>query len=134
MSPIPSQANNDGASFLCSPVANGGIYYNEQSKKWSGTSFSTSTELFTIQGNYQGNGSDERYPFQIIKMGEKYPSGYCEQGFSDAGWLLCQSFGPFYFSRETMRYMSFYNFGYLDGVDNNDNTPVLEVGECVQIN
>mgnify|MGYP001823129356 CR=1 FL=1 len=46
--------------------------------------------------------------------------------------LVCNSFlGQLNFSKETLRYIESYMFGYVQGKDNKYNAPKVTVGTCV---
>jgi hypothetical protein len=115
--------------YLCETVTSGGVRYDTTSKEWVGTRFKTTKSLIiskpTDGGPYEGRA------FVVTKLGTSYASGSCAKPFDSEGNLKCgMLFGELLFNKNTMRFLSTYMFGYLDGIDNNDNTPAISIGVC----
>jgi hypothetical protein len=56
-----------------------------------------------------------QYVFQVMEVGEKYPTSSCEAGFDEYGYLHCSGFGGKYtFNRKNGRYLLAYLVGYIN--------------------
>lgn len=118
--------------YLCTSKATGGVAYSDVTREWEGTKFINNTQAFIITDTYGGGGFVPKSSFYIITVGNDFASGYCEEGFGASDILRCNRFGPFYLNRRTLRFMDFYAFGYIDGVDDGANTPSVAIGECAR--
>lgn len=115
--------------YLCEEVSAGGVQYNTTSQQWVGTSFIVNGKYIISEPAPElwfGKNS-----FVVTKIGDEIPSWYCKQPFNTDGYLNCQrDLGDFTLNKNTLRFMRFYNFGYLNGIDDNDNTPAVVIGVC----
>lgn len=118
--------------YLCTSKATGGVAYSDMTGEWEGTKFISNSETFIVTDTYEGDDLDANASFYIIRVGQDFASGYCEEGFGTTDVLRCNRFGPFYLNRRTLRFMDFYAFGYIDGVDDKANTPSVAIGECAR--
>ncbi|MGY4501085.1 hypothetical protein ACVWYH_005016 [Bradyrhizobium sp. GM24.11] len=51
------------------------------------------------------------------------------------GWAVCSAaFTEYRFNPTNNRYLAAYLVGYVDGADNNEDTPSITVGVCTKIN
>jgi hypothetical protein len=108
-------------SYLCISEASGGVAYNSNQNKWEGTKFKTENEkIILIKKNSQ---------WKLKEFGHSFENDCSEM--SEYGILRCQiSFGEFIFNSKTKRYLESYILGYIDGKDNNKNTPSVTIGKC----
>ena len=62
-------------------------------------------------------------------------SGYPCNGFNKFGTTFCgvDNIEEIAFSRTTMRFRAVYLVGYIDGKDNNDDTPSIKIGTCTKL-
>jgi hypothetical protein len=140
-------------AYYCTTEAAGGLWYDEQLKKWRSANFRTgkgfvlklqflsatkekmfesATELtavnkFNVTVTEAGSNSDRAcrnmkdYKLPISVWGD--------------GWVRCDvSLTEYIFNPTTNRFMAAYLVGYVDGDDNNDNTPSIAGGVCTKIN
>ncbi len=108
-------------SYLCVSEASGGVAYDSNQKKWIGTKFRTENEkIILIKKDSQWKLKDFGFSFEN-DCGE----------ISEYGTLRCNiAFGEFLFNSKTRRYLKSYTVGYVDGRDNNNDTPAVTIGKC----
>ena len=121
-------AEKEQKTYLCITEIAGGIKYDSSVKSWKEAKFKT-PEKYLIKFN------DKDYPLSsatISEFGTGYPIYYCEEeGKYKVAPLVCHSpFGHFHFNKKTLRFLESYMLGYIDGIDNNDNTPLVRGGTC----
>lgn len=134
------------ASYFCTSEAAGGISYNSPAKQWEGTVFKP-TVKFILKMQYQGTKTDELnvqydlYRVKIADYGQNF-SLPCVQlnhdgdivWYSKEGMLVCTTFAnDLRFNPVNLRFLEFYQYGFLDGKDNNDDTPAISGGTCTKI-
>ena len=115
---------NAQEGYWCISEAAGGVSFERTQKKWQGTTFKNNNDkVLIIKKNNRW----------IMK---KFDSTYetdCTQP-NEYGIMSCNKIlGEFNFNTKNRRYISTYIAGYIDGVDNNDNTPFIEIGICTKI-
>jgi len=110
--------------YLCVSEAAGGVSYDKGSKTWKGTSFNIKSEkqLITKKGNKW-----------IIKDFGSTLENECTIS-SASNIMKCDKIhSDLILNTKTLRYISSYLWGYIDGVDNNNNTPHIEIGICTKL-
>lgn len=108
-------------SYLCVSEASGSVFYNESQKKWEGTAFSTNNEKIILT---KKNGK-----WKFKNFGYSFENDCGEM--NEFGTFRCNIiFGEFLFNSKTKRYLKSYAVGYVDGNDNNNNTPAVTIGKC----
>ena len=113
--------------YMCTPEASGGLGYDKISKSWSANRFETGRH-YIVKVNDKDNPT---YAASVTYVDETLPSYLCEEE-SSVNALVCNSFlGQLNFSKETLRYIESYMFGYVQGKDNKYNAPKVTVGTCV---
>ena len=139
-------AQSKDLAYFCVGEAAGGLWYNQQTKKWEGHS-SIPSQKFVLKIKFPGarvrKGASEKqasdYNITITKTGENtgLPCRANETvTVSDLYgiFISCIMSGNEYqFNLGTNRFLSIYRYGYTNGQDNNDNTPHVEVGTCTKI-
>ena len=121
--------------LLCQPTAAGGVYFDESTQEWQGTRFNPGKDGFVLTNTFKGPNADwyEGFAFYAVSIGQDHASGGCETEADSSGRLTCFYSGQhLYVNLETNRYLVLYPHGYIDGVDNNDNTPYAKVGTCTR--
>jgi hypothetical protein len=133
-----AQQSNEGA-YSCTAESSGGIVYNEKTKKWQGTSFRPLSR-FTLKLKY----------VRTAAIGDEYAASITPNSGNDVfpcisyqtqlalvdqmGYLSCQTaFFNYRFNLNDGRFVEAYLMGYINGRDNNDDTPVLSGGVCKKI-
>jgi len=117
--------------YLCEETAGGGVYYEEQPKRWK-------SAIFRPNGKYIVSKplSDSFYSgkqFVVTKLGERDPAYTCSQPFSEHGFLICEGAGEFRMNSRTLRFQVYYFLGYVIGdveLDAPGNTPSVMIGVC----
>ncbi len=118
--------NNANAQegYLCVSEAAGGVSYEKNINKWKGTVFRTKNDKILITNK------NNKW---IMKQFDSTIENDCNAP-NEIGVMRCNNlFGTFIFNTKTRRYLSTYIAGYIDGVDNNDNTPSIEIGICTKL-
>lgn len=120
--------------YICVTEVATGVAYDENRKAWRSTHFTNRpTYIFRKlkkDEKVRYRLSATELPWGVFETGESYPKAYCED-FGIGTVLDCGRFiEKFRMSKETLRFIGYYMFGYVDGVDNNDNTPAILIGKC----
>jgi hypothetical protein len=109
------------SSYLCIADATTGFRYDNNSKEWVKTSFKTADEKYILKKNQEG--------WEWLEFGSK--TGMQCGEINEYGWLHCTLWvGSLKFNKNNLRYLRTYDAGYVDGKNNNDNTPVISIGKC----
>lgn len=136
-------------SYFCVEEGGGGLTYDGQLKKWIGTIFRVDNK-FILTLTFQSTKDDPAYPNSIGTAYETTitPSGSSEPQLcwepstfvsptvykNPALLLNCSTlFIDYRFSFLSNRYLRVYDSGFIDGKDNNDNTPGIFGGTCTKI-
>lgn len=146
-----AQSDTFGGKYLCIDEAAGGIYWNETTKDWRGTSFTASDKfIFSLSNGITRSAKDwlgddvevTDYSITVKEFGSDntadcFPPG---QSVGDRvtvemhGWVTCSSyFVQYRVNTPNLRYLSAYLVGFASGIDNNDNTPSVKGGTCTKI-
>jgi hypothetical protein len=106
-------------AYLCLPKNATGFSYLQNSKSWEISTFNVSDNKYLLK-NKSGK-------WFWDKFGRDFPNS-CNE-FNQR--ITCNLFvGEVIFDKKTLRYIRTYVTGYVDGVTNNDNTPLIEIGTC----
>ncbi len=109
--------------YLCVGDAAGGVSFDGNSQKWKGAALRTSSKILVNKKNNKWT----------MKEFDSSLENECTQP-NEYGVMSCNKiFGEFHFSTKTRRYISTYIAGYIDGRNNNDNTPYVEIGVCSKL-
>jgi len=114
--------------YLCETTTAGGIGYETTTEEWVGQRFIANAKYIISEPNPEHTW--EKSAFVITEVGDNFPSGFCAEPFNSGGYLSCDMIGDFLFNKNTLRFISVYMHGYLDGVENNDNNPHVAIGVC----
>src|SRR5215813_10849546 len=126
-------------TYSCAAESSGGIFYNNQTKKWEGTGFRplskfvlklkyvrTATEVDEYAATITPDGSNDAIACgadrtQLVQIDE-------------LDFLICRTrFYNYKFNLKTGRFVEAYLMGYINGQDTNDDTPVVSGGACRKI-
>jgi len=143
----PAWANEDySGSYLCIQQSGGGLYYYG-ANGWGGTTFKPEGKFVirlydkTEKPAYDGaKWNNSFYNVEVSEFGAKPGTcfGNADFGtvefFGDTSRLECESSSVFWVDFNTMRFLEAYPYGFIDGKDNNDNTPSMMGGTCAKIN
>ena len=108
-------------NYICIPSKAGGFYYNNATREWSHAQFAIGDEKYILKNIGKS--------WQWTRFGDSWgpPCG----DFDQNGYLQCQVLGgTLRMNKNNLRYLLTYEFGYLDGKDNNENTPSIKIGKC----
>ena len=112
--------------YLCTADLVTGFSWNEKDGKWESTNFNVEKENYLVSSIEPSTGSH----YVIKKLGDRKIIATCMSGFDERGLLYCKDILVFRMNREAGRYLLVYPSGYVEGYDNNDNTPFIEIGKC----
>ena len=119
-----SNAANAQESYLCVSEASGGVSYDSSTQKWRGAVFRNDEKKFLITKK------DNKWTMK--EFGKSFETD-CTQP-NEFGVMSCNKIlGDFNFSTKTRRYLSTYIAGYIDGSNNNENTPNIQIGICSKL-
>ncbi|MGH7889691.1 MAG: hypothetical protein ACRENF_03990, partial [Thermodesulfobacteriota bacterium] len=93
--------------YLCVAEKTAGVQYDESVKEWVAA-------VFRSKDKYIISRARESFPprgkFQITKVGDKFPMGWCDEGFNKRGVLQCTNMvGIFAFNQATGRFLYAYD-------------------------
>lgn len=125
-----------GQQLICNAEMLAGISFDQSSGDWkSGTSRTEKKYLLRTS-------SDKDLKYEVVKFGSKTVIGFCKDEFDKYGSIYCNGFGSeFFFSRNDMRFISIYTWGYwnektLNALSPNrrigGDTPSIEAGTCAE--
>jgi len=137
------------ASYFCVAEVVGGLAYDAGMKKWIATSF-RAEKKFVLRLKFLTNrveksvfNQDETvydYNVTITEAGSNFAGPCLGRGQKHVtvrplGWLLCHGadLHEYRFDLDTNRFLAAYLHGYIDGKDNNNNTPAVLGGTCTKI-
>ena len=129
-------------SYLCVADKASGFQFSESN--WDVANFRTDNTYIVQSSNI------DRFPLQVVKVGDKVPVIMCKEGFNSGGFLYCASGGPldmlgivmgehFSFNQKSLRFMRVVPRGYVNVVlgngisDSESGTPYIEIGKCSQL-
>ncbi len=129
-------------SYLCVADKASGFQFSKSS--WDVANFRTDNKYIIQASNI------ERFPLQVVRVGDKVPVIMCKQGINSGGFLHCDSGGPldmlgivmgehFTFNEKSLRFMRVVPRGYINVVPGNgiseseSRTPHIEIGKCSQL-
>lgn len=118
--------------YLCTADKVSGFSFNENSKEWKQSSFKANSKYVVSRL------SDSSTAFVVREIGNSFPDAWCEDPFTDAGYLHCRRLGgDFSLNRKNGRYIASSLMGYLNVVpgvnditDKTSDTPYIEIGKC----
>ncbi len=109
--------------YLCVSEATGGVSFDRNSQKWQGTALRNNNKILINKKNNKWT----------MKGFDSSLENECTQP-NEYGVMSCNKIlGEFNFNIKTRRYISTYVAGYIDGSNNNDNTPAVEIGVCSKL-
>jgi hypothetical protein len=134
------------AAYFCTGEAAGGIYFNTYSNRWEGTVFRGDSKFVLrmkfIRDTEKVTTGVSEYLATITNVGESVGMPCFQSTSADlhvdvyrgGTFFMCQNFTISYrFNLKTNRFLKFYEEGYVDGKDNNDDTPAVTGGRCTKI-
>ena len=125
-SPPPGYTIIEQKKWLCIADMTTGFAF--ENGKWARVDFLTEDNRFIVSRKQVVGSTKVRY--HVTKFGEKF-GRQCDPDFpNEQGFLFCEGVANFKINTNTGRYMRVYPFGFIDGIDNNNNTPLIEIGKC----
>ena len=148
--------DNYEGSYFCVTDAVGGVSFDETLNTWVSTRFSPNSRyvvnisehsettdwlgelrtVYTVNVSEHGVSESDALSNLCSTSNDTLRSYNTLTHFiSETGAFSCNRFGgEWYMNLENERFMSTYTWGYVDGIDNNSNTPAIQIGTCSRIN
>jgi len=133
-----AQQLRDG-TYSCAAESSGGIFYNNQTKKWEGTSFRPLSKFVLGLKYVRTIPEGDEYAITITPNGRNsalpcvsYRTQLAQ--IDEFGFLVCRTeFYNYKFNLKAGRFVEAYLTGYVDGRDTSDDTPLVSGGVCKTI-
>lgn len=141
------------AAYYCTPEAASGLSFDNNTKKWVSARFKPD-KAFVLKFSFESSAREKMFEqakdpstvnrFRVTSTDAGSTSDLpCFNRKNhkspveiwDDGWVQCNAgLSEIIFNPETLQFLKVYLVGYVDGVDNNDDTPSLTGGVCTKIN
>jgi len=152
---MPSMAlgleRRDG-TYYCTSKFMGGVAYNDELKRWEGTSFDPSYHgIFVIKLDFRET-TKYSSPSTLFEYRDEYDVTITNEGspvaascleldgkppfINQLAVLRCNVADGLYvykFNFANYRFIRMYTSGYVNGADNNNDTPAISGGLCTKI-
>ena len=139
------------ASYFCTVELAGGLAFNQNLKKWESAKFRPERKFvlklkyLTTRTQKDFLGKDETvtdFNVTLTAAGSNSSEPCLKTGdewsetvpISQYDFIACTAgLSEHYFNLKSNRFLTSYMLGYIDGKDNDDNTPVVSGGTCTKI-
>jgi hypothetical protein len=142
------RAETIGANYYCREEFGGGLAYNEKTQKWQGAVFSTRSNFVVhmeeVRTTASGKYAIDARRLTVTKEGENTKAKCLDltQDLDDMERVQVQkdivrcvaNITQYQFNIVNNRFLKIYTYGYVNGVDNGDDTPAVAGGRCTKIN
>lgn len=133
-----AQQSKEG-TYSCAAESSGGIFHNNQTKKWEGTSFRPLSK-FVLKLKYVRTTTEaDEYAITIMPDGSNDAVACTADRtplvqIDEFDFLVCRTrFYNYKFNLKAGRFLEAYLMGYVNGQDTNNDTPVVSGGVCTKI-
>jgi len=132
-----AQQSNEG-SYSCVAESSGGIFYNDQTKKWEGTRFRPLSKFVLRLQYVRTTPLGDEYAVSVTPDGGSEPLSCTSHRtqfalFAGPGQLACRTeFYSYRFNLKSGRFVEAYLMGFVNDHDTNDDTPVVSAGRCTK--
>ena len=106
-------------TYLCIPISATGYSFEKVTNSWDIASFKVGSQKYLLKNNLS--------TWRWYRFGEKESTSTCTAQITK---INCRDVGDIVFDKNNLRYLRTYIAGYVDGVNNNNNTPLIEIGTC----
>ncbi|HEX3339849.1 MAG TPA: hypothetical protein VHT68_11845 [Pseudolabrys sp.] len=133
-----AQQSNEGA-YSCVAESSGGIFYNDQTKKWEGTRFRPLSKFVLRLKYVRTTALGDEYAVSVSPEGKNDPQSCTSHRtqfalFAEPGLLACRTeFYAYRFNLKSGRFVEAYMMGYVNDHNTNDDTPVISGGRCTKM-
>lgn len=112
--------------YMCVPDHAAGFSFDQSSSTWKSVNLRAENERYIISGETLSESA-----LSIVSAGANYEECHSNKGFgsTNEAYFECV-FGEFIFNKNTGRFLRTFTAGYIDGLDNNQNTPAILIGRC----
>lgn len=145
--PALAKAEIQDASYFCTAEYSAGLAYDKASKRWVSSTFNP-RQKFVLALKYAGSRAvgdkkSDAFDVTVTDAGSNLAVpcfDWSDPSTSPAvpirgGNLRCTgTIFEYIFNRDSNRFLSIYAVGYIDGKDNNEDTPAISGGTCTKIN
>jgi len=132
-----AQEVKEGA-YSCTAQSSGGIFFNDQTKRWEGTGFRALSN-FVLRLKYVRTTTEGDEYAATITPGGRNDALPCRSyrtqlaQINELGVLICRTeFYNYKFNLKAGRFVEAYLMGYINGQDINDDTPLVSGGVCTK--
>lgn len=119
----PSALAVEGPTWVCLPTLATGFAW--EAGAWRSVNFNVQAKRYVLAQR------DGKSQYSIAETGSE--STIPCDAIGDGTILRCQYVDDFRISLLSLRYLRVYPAGYWSGADNNDDTPLIEIGKCSKI-
>lgn len=107
-------------------------------KAWGMAKFNVSTDRYLIEEIKPETVFSQTFNFHVKKFGSDKIEHRCERATMGNGekWpvIVCGGLGyGLMMNTTTLRYQETYGLGYVDGTDDENNTPSMTIGTCTKL-
>ena len=114
--------------YQCVPDQAAGFSFDLSAQRWKSMNLRAEGEKYIIR-----EATPSESALAIVSAGANYEECRSTNGFENSGKAYFECiFGEFIFNKNTGRFLRTYTAGYIDGLDNNENTPAILIGRCSQ--
>jgi hypothetical protein len=140
--------SDKSVSYFCATDSAGGLWFNSSSKKWEGSTF-RGNEKFVLRLKFLRSRTQKNtfnvdeavtdYEVTATQAGENFAApclggNKTEVTVDQYGMVECEwAMGELRFNSRNNRFILAYLRGYINGKDNNDDTPSMSGGICTKI-
>jgi hypothetical protein len=115
--------------YLC--IADKATGFHWTGTEWAQTTFKVDKDKYIV-ADLDANRRHDDITIGVTKLGDQRPSYFCRDRDSYST-LYCTGGVNMRVNLKSLRYMQIYSEGYLEGDDNNNDTPYIQIGRCSKI-
>lgn len=117
---------NAGERYLCVPDQVAGFSFDQSTNRWKSVNLRSEDEKYIIDVV-----TSSKSALSIVSANSNHIECWSDKGFASTNEADFKCiFGEFRFNKNTGRFIRTYTSGYIDGLDNKENTPAILIGKC----
>src|SRR5262245_21392765 len=117
----PAYGADGPRTYLCIADKSTGFQFHDGA--WNHARFNVEGHRYLLKLKQDGE-------WALHRFGIESSMSSCK---AEGDWIKCDGIYRFTFNMNNSRFISADLFGYADGLDKNDNTPMIEIGTCAAI-
>ena len=124
---LTSAPLNAEERYLCVPDQAAGFSFDESLGRWKSVNLIAEDVKYIISRI-----ASSKNALSIVSAGAYNEECRSNKGFgnNNEAYFEC-IYGEFRFNKNTGRFIRTYTTGYIDGMDNKENTPAILIGRCL---